>query len=224
MDDLSRITELSLIYSFFAYLIGSIPSGYIFGKLRGIDIRQHGSGNIGATNVWRVMGKGWGTLTFAFDFSKVFLAAFIKDYSKSWLPLPPTPWEASLLDIFLLLGAVVGHNYPVWLKFKGGKGIATSAGGLLWLMPQAFLVVTITWIIVFSIFRYVSLASIVSAIVLPLSILALDPKNFLLLAFSSFLSGMAIWRHRANIERLMTGTEHQWKRNKKVKTSEGNHP
>ncbi len=216
MQDIQNQVWLSTLYFLLAYLVGSIPYGYLFGKLKGINIQQHGSGNIGATNVGRVMGKGWGILTFVLDFLKVPLAAFIKDYSKDWFPLSFTSWESSLLDILLLLGAVIGHNYPIWLKFKGGKGIATSAGGLLWLVPQAFLVIAITWIITFLIFRYVSLASIIGAVALPISILILNPKNSLLLVFSCFLAAMAIWRHRTNIQRLLAGTESSWTKNRKT--------
>ena len=122
-----------------AYLIGSIPYGYLFGRLKGIDIRQCGSGNIGGTNVWRVLGREWGLLIFVLDFLKVPVAFWIHQKLYGLMGIAPLePWLESMALILLFLGGVLGHNYPVWLKFKGGKGIATSAGGLLLLMPKAF--------------------------------------------------------------------------------------
>lgn len=198
-----------------AYLIGSIPYGYLLGRLKGIDIRQHGSGNIGATNVWRVMGRYWGLTVFALDFLKVPLAdAAIRFLIRTALPLPDRSWVATVVPLVIFVGTVLGHNFPFGLRFKGGKGIATSGGGLLWLMPGAFFAVLIVWLVVFAVFRMVSLASIVAGIALPIATWFSYPDRPLWFWFGCFLSGMAIWRHRANIQRLMNGTEHRWTRTK----------
>ncbi len=194
-----------------AYLVGSIPYGYIIGRLKGVDIRKQGSGNIGATNVWRVLGKGWGMTTFVLDFLKVPLAS--KCISRLVVPPPPDLLGWALITIFL--GAVIGHNFPIWLKFKGGKGIATTAGGLLGLMPHAFLLVLAVWIVVFTVFRYVSLASLAAALVLPPATWFFARGDKVLLGFSCLLAVMAIWRHRSNIQRLLGGTEHKWSRRAK---------
>jgi glycerol-3-phosphate acyltransferase PlsY len=196
-----------LLYAFLpAYGVGSVPFGYVVGRLNGIDIRKQGSGNIGATNVWRVLGKKWGIPTFILDFLKVWIAAWIV------LLLDPALLDHTVGRLLILLGAVIGHNFPVWLKFKGGKGIATSAGGLLWLLPGPFLVVAVVWGIVFAIFRYVSLASILGAVALPVAVFFFRKGEWMLFWFCFCLSLLAIWRHRQNIERLIKGTEHGWKK------------
>lgn len=203
-----------------AYMVGSIPYGYLFGRFKGIDIRQHGSGNIGATNVWRVMGKWWGMLAFVLDFLKVFVAAWLSSFVHQLAVIGPSEAHVEVMtQLFIFLGSVLGHNFPIWLKFRGGKGIATSAGGLLWLMPQAFLVTILTWVVTFGLFRYVSLASIISASTVPMSVWILYPhaKRSVLFVFSCVLAVMAIWKHRANIQRLVQGTEHQWSKNPKEK-------
>jgi glycerol-3-phosphate acyltransferase PlsY len=195
-----------LIFGFLpAYLLGSIPFGFIAGRIRGIDIRQHGSGNIGATNVWRVLGKKWGIPTFTLDFLKVPVAALIVKF------IQPDVLHQTLGSLFILVGGVLGHNYPICLKFKGGKGIATSAGGLLWLLPIPFAIVVVVWGIVFGISRYVSLASVLSAAALPLAVLIFERGEWAVFWFCLALSIMAIWRHRINIQRLREGTEYAWK-------------
>src|ERR1043166_6320257 len=151
------------------YLLGSIPFGYLVGQFAGIDIRTAGSGNVGATNVVRVLGKRYGYPVFALDFLKGFGAVMI-----SMLLAPGRPPEWNSPEIFGILAAmfsVLGHLYPPWLKFEGGKGVATSAGALLALTPVATLIGIAVWIIVFWLTRYVSLASITAAIVLPIIIL-----------------------------------------------------
>jgi len=199
------------VYLVPAYLVGSIPWGYLFGRFKGVDIRQHGSGNIGATNAWRVLGRGWGSATFVLDFLKVPFAAAVTGLLGSLiLRAPLGDWAHAMIGIAPFLGAVLGHNYSLYLAFRGGKGIATSAGGLLWLMPTAFLTVALSWGLIFGISRYVSLASVVAALVLPVTAFLLYRDQALLWIFSTFLSAMAIWRHRSNLERLMRGTEHRW--------------
>lgn len=188
-----------------AYLTGSVPTGYLAGLARGIDIRTAGSGNIGATNVFRVLGKTAGIAVLAVDGVKGFAAAW-------WAPLlagycfPGTPRE----NLALAAGAagVLGHVYSCWLKFKGGKGIATSAGvGFAW-APEACAVTLAIWILVFAATRYVSVASIVAAVVLPLTVWLFHYGTRMTLVMTA-LGVLAIYKHKANIRRLMEGTENR---------------
>jgi glycerol-3-phosphate acyltransferase PlsY len=186
-----------------AFLLGSIPTGYLVARARGVDIRQHGSGNIGATNVFRTVGKPLGILVFVVDALKGFVAV---------AGAAGAPW----LSIFAAVAVIAGHNYTPWLGFKGGKGIATSAGVLLALMPLAVAAVAAVWFLVFLTSRYVSLASICAAAALPLAVAGLWAAglrgNGPLLGFSVVISALAIWRHRSNIRRLREGTEHRFAR------------
>lgn len=197
-----------VLYLFFtalgAFLLGSFPTGYVVGRSKGVDIRAHGSGNIGATNVFRTLGTPFGTLVFAIDALKGFAAVKIA--------LVAGPPEISTwLGIVAAVAVIAGHNYTPWLGFQGGKGIATSAGVLVALMPLAVLAVAVVWFAVFSLSRYVSLASIAAAAALPVAIgilwLTHLGGNAPLLGFSILISVLAIWRHRSNIERLRNGTE-----------------
>ena len=197
-----------------SYLLGSIPFGYLAGRLAGIDIRKVGSGNVGATNVVRVLGKRYGYPVFAFDFLKGFGAVMI-----SILMAPGRPPEWNSPEIFGILAAmfsVLGHLYPPWLKFKGGKGVATSAGALLALTPVATLIGVAIWIIVFWLTRYVSFASITAAVILPIVILVIgshDQKNGKPLVIASVcVAAVVIWRHRSNLSRLMRGTEPRFRK------------
>ena len=197
-----------------SYLLGSIPFGFLAGRLGGIDIRKAGSGNVGATNVVRVLGKGYGYPVFALDVLKGFGAVKI-----SMLVAPGRPPEWNSPEIFGILAAicsVLGHLYPPWLKFQGGKGVATSAGALLALTPVATLIGVAIWIIVFWLTRYVSLASIIAAVVLPIVILVFgsqDQNNGKPLVYSSAcVAAVIIWRHRSNLSRLIRGTEPRFTR------------
>ena len=197
-----------------SYLFGSIPFGYLAGRLVGIDIRQAGSGNVGATNVVRVLGKGYGYPVFALDFLKGFGAVKI-----AMLIAPGRPPEWNSPEIFGILAAmssVLGHLYPPWLKFKGGKGVATSAGALFALTPVATLVGVAIWIIVFWLTRYVSLASMIAAGVLPIVILVVSSqdqnKRRPLVYSSACVATVVVWRHRSNLSRLMRGTEPRFTR------------
>lgn len=190
-----------------AFLLGSIPTGYLVARARGVDIRRHGSGNIGATNVFRTLGKPLGIFVFAADalkgFAAVWLAARFGGGS-DWTP------------IVAAVAVIAGHNYTPWLGGKGGKGIATSAGVLLALMPWAVLAITVVWIVVFKTSRYVSLASICASASLPVAVGLLwfggGGGSGPLLGFALVISALAIWRHRTNIERLREGTEHRFVR------------
>lgn len=181
-----------------SYLLGSIPTGYLVAKARGIDIRSVGSGNIGATNVFRILGKPAGITVLLIDALKGFVACRFVAFG------PSAPSEAHQMVAGLF--AILGHNYTCWLRFKGGKGIATSAGVLLALVPMAFAVALTVFLIILGLSRYVSLSSITAAIVLPIGVwLAGGTKRMIVLTI--FLSLMAIYKHRANIRRLVAGTE-----------------
>src|SRR5262245_14212331 len=152
-----------------SYLLGSIPFGYLAGRIAGIDIRMAGSGNVGATNVVRVIGKPYGYTVFALDFLKGFAAVKVSTMlAKS---APPDWGSREIFEIVAAVSSILGHSYPPWLKFKGGKGVATSGGALFALMPVAGLVGLAVWILIFWLTRYVSVASVAAAVVLPIVIL-----------------------------------------------------
>ena len=190
-----------------AFLLGSIPTGYLVARAKGVDIRQHGSGNIGATNVFRTLGKPLGILVFFLDALKGFAAVWLAARFGG-----PSAWP----PILAAVAAIAGHNYTPWLGFKGGKGIATSAGVLIALMPWAVLAIAVVWFGVFFATRYVSLASICASAALPVAVGALwfygCGGSGPLLGFSVLIAALAIWRHRSNIGRLMAGTEHRFDR------------
>lgn len=193
-----------------SYLIGSIPSGYLVARSKGIDIRQRGSSNIGAANVARVMGKAWGYLVGFCDFLKGFLAVKL-----GFLIAAHLLSNSVAGGVIAAIACILGHNYTVWLGFKGGKGIATSGGAVLGVLPPlVFLSVGVVWVAVFIVGRYTSLASIVAAAFLPIAVLLLVTKTgtdfWLLLAFSFLIAALAIWRHRSNIGRLLQGTENRF--------------
>ena len=197
-----------------SYLLGSIPFGYLAGRLVGIDIRQAGSGNVGTTNVVRALGKRYGYPVFALDFLKGFGAVKI---SMLMAPGPPPEWNSpEIFGILAAISSVLGHLYPPWLKFKGGKGVATSAGALLELTPAATLIGVAIWIIVFWLTRYVSLASITAVVVLPIVIVVVssqdENKGKPLVYSSACVGAIVIWRHRSNLSRLMRGTEPRFTR------------
>ncbi len=186
------------------YLVGSIPTGYLLGKARGLDIRQHGSGNIGATNVWRVLGWKWGLPAFIADVLKGFLLLYLL----RTLGFPGDgAWTVQLLLVACGLAAIIGHNYTPWLGFKGGKGVATSAGVLGALLPEALVIVFSIWAIAVLIFRYVSLGSVLAALALPIVAALLYPREWVYFGLASLICVLAVWRHRSNVKRLMDGTE-----------------
>lgn len=213
----------SLLTLFVSYLIGSIPTGYIIGKCKGLDIREHGSGNIGATNVTRVIGKWWGKFCFLGDFLKGALPVvatsllvkngFLKD---TWGILPS-------LAAFVTVG---GHVWPIYLKFKGGKGISTAAGAVLALNPPTLLGAGLLWVILFLIFRYVSLASIFAALSLPVFAYGMlrykvwQSSKAEMILFG-LLALLAVLRHVSNIKRLLNGTESKFERKKKTPADKG---
>jgi len=192
-----------LISVFIGYLLGAIPFGYLVSKCRGIDIRQHGSGNIGATNVFRILGRPWGVLVFALDVLKGVVA----------VQLAMGLYSANL-GIVAGLGCFLGHCFPVWLGFKGGKGVAVGAGILIGLTPWTAVIGLIIWGVTFQISRYVSLASILAAISLPVIVWLLQRQVDAIFWFTLVISLLAIWRHRTNIQRLLAGTESRFEKKK----------
>lgn len=232
-----------------AFLLGSIPFGLLIARAKGIDIRQHGSGNIGATNVLRVVGKKYGITCLILDALKGYLPAVLgmslilyvgsrpglsvealRPYA---IELPAAlQWKAQLFQVLTGFCAILGHNYSPWVGFKGGKGIATSAGVMIALMPAAVVILLIVWLIVFLLTRYVSVASVVAALVLPIVThlgsrfhhVANDKSNPTLweagvwnkplFFFSVAIALLAIWKHRANLQRVMNGTENRFKKTK----------
>jgi glycerol-3-phosphate acyltransferase PlsY len=203
-----------------AYLLGSIPSGFLLAKARGIDIRQVGSGNIGATNVFRFLGTPAGIAVLLTDAAKGWLAVyFLPRLVPGLVHWSPTAMQLEWLRIVAGLGAVLGHNYTCWLHFKGGKGIATSAGVLIALVPKALLIILIVWLIVFLVSRFVSLASICAAAALPIASWATG-ESLLLILVTTAMGGLAIYKHKANISRLTKGTESRIKFKSRVRTEQ----
>jgi glycerol-3-phosphate acyltransferase PlsY len=189
------------------YLLGSIPTGYLVGKAKGFDIRQTGSGNIGATNVFRTLGTPAGILVLLIDGLKGFAAvAWASDLI---LRIASSGTDEDGLRIVAGLAVILGHNYTCWLWFKGGKGIATSAGVLAGLVPGALVIILSLWVIVFAISRYVSLASISASFALPFATW-LTRNSVLMVIVTGGMSALAIYKHRANIQRLLKGTEHRF--------------
>ncbi len=197
-----------------AYLLGSLPFGLLIGKIRGIDIRQHGSGNIGATNVWRVLGPKWGAPTFLLDTAKGFFAVSLAQQIAYRQQAPPALEDQYMAyaSVLAALAGLLGHRVPVWLKFKGGKGVATSLGVIVALMPPlAICVVLGVWVSLFAFFRYVSLASVIAALALPATVGVLlragEIEGSAYFAFSCAAAFLVVRRHRDNIKRLFAGTE-----------------
>lgn len=204
------------------FLLGSIPFGLLLGKLKGVDIRDHGSGNIGATNVFRILGKKTGITCLLLDFCKGLIPVLVA------VKLTPDNTEGQIIEVVTAFAAIMGHNYSPWIGFKGGKGIATSGGALTALMPVGVLLLVIIFIIVTKLTKYVSVGSIATAISLPLVFLlgsSLHGKfphgdwNKPLFVFSLVAGSLAVWKHRANIVRLRAGTEHRIGQKKKEATS-----
>jgi len=193
-----------------SYLIGAVPFGVFAGQFAGIDIRQHGSKNIGATNVVRTLGKKYGIAVFLADALKGLIAVRLAVWFAG-----ADPFYRNSLGVLAALFVVIGHSFPVWLRFRGGKGVATSGGACLGLLPVPTLVSGLVWIVVFLAFRYVSVASIAAIASLPLTVWFLSDRgnsNYLMLGFSAFIAVLVTWRHRENIVRLIRGTEPRFDR------------
>ena len=185
-----------ILLIFAAYVIGSVPTGYLLGKLRGVDVRTIGSGNVGATNVARAVGKSQGIITLIADAAKGYLPVFMA------LQLG----QDSLTVALTAIAAFLGHLYPLFLNFRGGKGVATGFGALLALAPMATLVLVVVFALTVVATRIVSLGSLATAVAAPLS-LWLFHQPPVIVTMGCFLGAMVILRHRANIRRLLAGTE-----------------
>lgn len=190
-----------------AYFTGAIPTSFIVGRIKGVDLRLHGSGNLGATNAFRVL--GW----------RAAVPVFVVDILKGWAPAFLFPlWDRSnsgLLALAYGAAAIIGHVFSIYVRFKGGKGVATSAGVLLALAPLAVVIGLLAWGLLVYTTGIVALASIVSAAVLPFVILAVQGASavfWLSLALAAFV----IFAHRANIRRLLRGQEPSFKKRKLV--------
>ena len=211
-----------------AYLLGSIPFGYLVAKAKGIDIRSVGSGNIGATNAMRVLGKPAGIAVLLLDAAKGYVACaflpapiynwLIPHFSGFFLWFHSTPVEFQT-RFYVVAGifAVLGHNYTCWLKFKGGKGIATTAGVYLALAPWALLIALVVFIVALLWSRIMSIASMSGAAALPVVVWVMTPDNYLLGIVTTALGALAIYKHKSNIQRLLAGTENRFGKKKESK-------
>ena len=208
---------LLIIFMIIAFALGSIPFSYIIGmNVKGIDLREHGSGNLGATNVFRNLGPGWGGLCLILDIAKGAAAVALMTWLVgTWPEGEPAPFHITpdLFRIFAGVLAALGHTFSPFVNFHGGKGVATTAGAFAVLEPLPILATLIVFGAVLGITRIVSLASIVAAIVLPIYVIFFEwhsleyAKTITILTF--LLCIWVIWRHRDNIARLREGTEKQ---------------
>ncbi|MEI7912093.1 MAG: glycerol-3-phosphate 1-O-acyltransferase PlsY [Verrucomicrobiota bacterium] len=233
-----------------AFVLGSIPFGLLMAKAKGIDIRKEGSGNIGATNVLRVMGKKYGISCLLLDALKGFLPTLLAinlirfggqpsgmliGLLQPYAEVLPSDrqFTAQLLQVVSGLCAILGHNYSPWVGFKGGKGIATSAGVVIALMPAAIVILLLFWYLLFVTTRYVSVASISTVAILPLLTVGRSwyhgriqdgSWNKPLFAFSVIVAVLGIWKHRANIQRLRHGTENRFEKRQKTADAKTEEP
>jgi len=204
------------IFALLGYLIGSVNFAVLVAKKHGVDILKEGSGNPGATNVKRVLGKGPGNLVFALDALKGFVGAGLPH-----LLLRVDPSQPAVDDLYFIVcvagfvGTLLGHCFSCFLKFKGGKGVASTIGGLLVLLPVPILIGAAVWGAVFALSRYVSLASIALGVSLPLSCWLLPLVTTLKFGqpqfwFAAAIAAFNVWTHRSNIGRLLAGTENRF--------------
>ncbi|MCM8534460.1 MAG: glycerol-3-phosphate 1-O-acyltransferase PlsY [Lentisphaeraceae bacterium] len=196
------------------YLIGSIPFGLLIGKLNNIDIREHGSGNIGATNVLRTLGKKWGYICFTLDFLKGLLPVIFA----TKLAVQSNIGGQEYIPSIAIVSTVLGHVFSLFLKFKGGKGIATSAGAIMAIAPFTFITGLIFWFIILKMTGYVSLASILAAVVIPFLAIGSNAFELQSKAISNYSIGILVLiavlvtlKHKTNILRLKNGTEPSFK-------------
>jgi glycerol-3-phosphate acyltransferase PlsY len=220
------ILIIFVLFPAVGYLLGAIPFGLIIGLSRGVDIRKQGSGNIGSTNVGRVLGKKWGYLCFVFDVAKGLLPVLLGGrYLRHFYELDPgeiLPVQGQVAWLLIAAACIFGHMFSLYLRFRGGKGVATSLGVVLGIWPFftfTAVLALLVWIAIWGMTRYVSLASMLAALAFPLGFLILinrlEQWNFsdliALFIFSCLMAALVIVKHRSNITRLLAGTENRGK-------------
>jgi glycerol-3-phosphate acyltransferase PlsY len=195
-----------------AYLLGTVLGSLLLGSLRGVDIRSMGSGNAGATNAMRTQGKWFGLMVLIIDVAKGLIAVW-------WLPpavLPGIGIDPEISRAWLTVAcgfaAIVGHVFPVWFAFRGGKGFATMIGVVGAVETRLLLVLLVSWLVVVMLSGYVGLAAILSAFALVIAVLVFQPGNWPLLAFCVSVTAFVVYTHRSNIERMRAGTESRLRR------------
>ncbi len=206
---------LLIVFLLLAFALGSTPFSYLIGKqVKGIDLRQHGSGNLGATNVFRTLGPMWGALCLFLDMAKGALAVFLMTWLVStWPEGAATPFHisADLFRIFAGFAASMGHTFSPFVGFHGGKGVATTGGAFAVLAPWAIVVTLICFLAVFLTTRMVSVGSIAAASILPFAVLFFELQggnpSFTIIIFVTIICGWVIFKHRTNIARIREGTE-----------------
>jgi glycerol-3-phosphate acyltransferase PlsY len=193
-----------------AYLIGSIPFSYLVARfIKGVDLRAIGSGNLGATNVSRGLGLGWGLLVLALDAAKGFLPVFL------FPGLSDGTWNRDLVMIMVAAGVVIGHIFPVYLGFRGGKGAASGLGTCLAMIPKATIIILVVFLITVLLTRFVSLGSIMAALSMPFAFMGTDWSRAMgdgtpILCGTVLLAALVVFRHRSNIVRLVHGKEERF--------------
>lgn len=206
-----------MLFILIAYLVGSIPFGLLLGRLRGVDLRAHGSGNIGATNAGRVLGRKWGLLCFMLDVLKGAVPVLCAGIWSGAISDPALSDRAETLWVSVAIAAILGHVFPIWLRFRGGKGVATSLGALLALYPIVTLPAAgalAVWLACVGVTRMVGVSSVAAAAALPLLVWltsltpvweerAVRPA----LVLTALLAALVIWRHRGNLARALRGEE-----------------
>jgi glycerol-3-phosphate acyltransferase PlsY len=197
---------LSILVS---YLIGSLNSSLILGKINNYDVREHGSGNAGATNTYRMHGRIHGTIVFCFDCFKGFFAIILAE-SLILSGLDNPLFDIEIYLYFSALSVVIGHCYPLWFQFKGGKGAATGLGIFLYFEPFLVAPSLLIWMLSLVVFRFVGLATILAFASLPVFVFLFERQSFVNLVFFSFILGLLIlFTHRQNINSMLKGTEHR---------------
>jgi glycerol-3-phosphate acyltransferase PlsY len=231
---MDSLTAWMLVLIAISYFLGSIPFGLIIGKLKGVDVRSAGSGNIGATNVGRLLGRKYFFLVFFLDLVKSLVPMLIASLLVHRIPIQERNWIVYTYWLLVGFAAVIGHMFSIFLKFKGGKGVATSAGVMLGLFPYFTwpgLIAIAVFVVVFYASRYVSLASMVSACAFPILLFAIGKfegwpvteQQLPLLIFAILIALLILIKHRANIKRLIAGTENRAGANSSQVTAHSSH-
>jgi glycerol-3-phosphate acyltransferase PlsY len=199
------VNPAAILWLLASYLVGAIPTSYLAGRLfRGVDLREHGSKNLGATNVYRTLGWRYAVPVGLFDIAKGAVPVLL---------LAPQVTDSQLFALGCGIAAIVGHVFSVFVRFRGGKGVATAAGVMLGLTPLALGVAALAWLIVLALSGYVSLASMAAAAVFPVAVYFLErPDRPEILWLDVLIAAGIIWLHRANIRRLLDGTESRFGR------------